>query len=276
MAELPDLDTTEVGILGYWNALDDGAEEVDPTEVVDWDRLSTYGQYDNGVVGSAMGESTVVFQDESWDWREVNFRVKTDGWILAWLDRTNEFAKDLKRGDDEKPSGYYDLIYPWTYPRQDDIRLPESTLSHVISRLGELTTPNEHTPDEVGYYSYEYPDADQITTVTQYETELETDAELELVSGVGYADGSTRHYHAVVGSTTDGDGDDGSYGFDLSYAGEEFVSRPSDTYFKYGCMDALAENLVPDDEVLYDNKIKGQTAESSDGAKISHLILCEV
>jgi hypothetical protein len=78
---LPDLDTDTVGWISYWNHLDNGADDIDPFAAES--ALTNPESYSNGVQGL-------------YDWNGENWRVrvKSDGWIIAFLDAGEPVVKE--------------------------------------------------------------------------------------------------------------------------------------------------------------------------------------
>jgi len=159
MADLPDLDTTSIGLLGYWNAIDQGGvPSIDPEEATSAGNLASTTIYDNGFDGQYNGPNGRTF----------NVRVKSDGWILAWLDTTNETGTGLGN----KPTGLYDAMNKWanTDYSANGGTYSESLLNGSLEQaINELRTEmsNQDLMDyantEVGYYSFPYPDATAMT-----------------------------------------------------------------------------------------------------------------
>jgi len=90
MADLPDLDTSSTGYVAYWNAIDNGASEIDPTEVTSEPAVMSYTLYDNGLEGTY--DLSYHISDLPTDHTPTaTFRVKTDGWFAVYLDRTENF-----------------------------------------------------------------------------------------------------------------------------------------------------------------------------------------
>ena len=152
MATLPDLETTEISWIGYWNFLDAGGSEIDPYETVS--AMDAAESYENGVDG-------VISMGMYHKNRLVNVRVKKDGWIIAWLDDTFEIGTKLN----EPPDGPYDVIDDWT----DENTPPapdHSNLHDAISKLHEeLSNSAEATLEsgDVALYPYHQPEADYVT-----------------------------------------------------------------------------------------------------------------
>jgi len=78
---LSDLDTSGIGWIGFYNHLDNGASDIDPFSAKS--ALDNVTEYSNGIEGQ------IEISDEN-DYRAKtgtvwNVRVKSDGWVIAWL-----------------------------------------------------------------------------------------------------------------------------------------------------------------------------------------------
>jgi len=154
MAILPDLDPNEIGVIAFWNAHDHrvaGSDAViDPTDVLGV--LKSYTLYDNGVDG------VLDYSPRT----GINVRVKNDGWIIAWIDRTNTYQQNVS---DFTARGYYDLLYNWK-DRGNNITGDTNTLIEVIQYLyNQLSNKSEFefNKSDVGVYCYEFDAANAIT-----------------------------------------------------------------------------------------------------------------
>lgn len=252
MATLPDLDTTRIGPIAFWNATNHGISDVDPTEVLSDANINSYTQYDNGVDGT-YGRSRRHGS------REFNFRVKSDGWFIAWLDRTNDTGTSL---DESTAIGEYDFIDDWTYGNSNDSRdiraLPNSVGSQIISDLNnELSTSGTFNHSDVGYYYYT---AEAATTMT-FMAEAEVDGG-NINGGLSYTSDATRHTHlmtAVYQHTSDHVNFDGNT-----------VEQNSATC---GVADILGRTLMPNSGTTYSQA----TGTGSTGyeALVTHFIIYE-
>ena len=169
MATLPDLDPTQIGVIAFWNAHDHRVDPalgatIDPTDVLGV--LKSYTLYDNGVDG-------LIDYGPAFD---VNVRVKNDGWIIAWMDRTNYYAQNVFV-DTYRSSGglthakfpykgYYHLMYPWTASTINELTSNTNTLIEIIGYLyNQLSNAADFNfiKSDVGVYCYEFTDVNTIT-----------------------------------------------------------------------------------------------------------------
>jgi len=166
MAILPDLDPTQIGVIAFWNAHDHRVDPtsgavIDPTDVLGV--LDSYTLYDNGIDGMINSYGPMS---------NINVRVKNDGWIIAWVDRTNTYQQIA---DPYTARGYYDLIYNWKqkYTSYDgtnysitNITTDTNTLIEIINNLyNQLSNKANFSfvKSDVGTYCYEFPDISTIT-----------------------------------------------------------------------------------------------------------------
>jgi len=190
MANLPDLNPAEIGIIAFWNALDHwkgtGVQSIDPTDCIGV--FDEYDVYDNGI----QGWKSLV------SGRHFNARVKTDGWMVAWIDRTNTFAYPSKPASDfgeNAHKGYYDILYNWFHGYSS---ITQTTLSYLISLLYNALSNKadfDYSNEDVGHYCYEYPDANVMTLLGIYSSGSEKTGYLQ------YTEGTTLFYAAVAGAT---------------------------------------------------------------------------
>jgi len=145
---LPDLDKSNVGFIAFWNALDNGAGSIDPTDVESY--LDTSEAFSNGV----QGEKKISFSEKP-DSRTVRCRAKNDGWLIAWLDRTRQFNQE------QNSKGPFDIIDDWTN-RSSNTAFPSNKLEDVVNgmynALSNSGTANYNTSD-VSLFQYTNEDA---------------------------------------------------------------------------------------------------------------------
>lgn len=247
--ELPDLDESQIGVIAFWNAMENGADEVEPMEITEYDPLQSYELYSNGVEGK------VPYSYEKKD-MEFDFRVKTDGWHMVWVRRQNDFVADYPASDADDYYGYWDIINDWTDPSSNSDMLPDGVLGHLINEIASYTAP-QGVVSTVGYYCMEYPDANSI-----WQADHQTHGEID--SGLSYTSDISRYYHAVFGVHRDNTNEP------LTFGGET-VANDTDYTPHLGALDAIKEGLM-------DNSTEIVRNESGDvsRAKIGHLVMYEV
>lgn len=186
---LPALDTTQISWIGYWNFLDHGGTSIDPVEASS--AFNIYDEYSNGIQGDvSVGYGTKTNN------RTFHARVKDDGWMVAWLDRTEN--TDTFDKNSTGPEGPYDMIDDWT----DWGYLNPNKLSQVISSLHQaLSNTAEATFNhgDVGLYNYMRSGA---TTVTA--TWSDDDYDDGVSPKITPSDGAELYSCWVYGHNTDG------------------------------------------------------------------------
>ena len=233
MANMSDLDTTGIGIIAFWNALDHrvvpGVGDVDPTDCIAI--FSSYDVYDNGIEGyKALGSG-----------RYFHARVKSDGWMVAWIDRTNTFAYPNKAAADfgeDAHKGYYDILWNWFSGTQ--ISNTETTLSYLVSQLyDQLSNKDSFTFSalDVGHYSYEYSSASVLTAISL------GCGHASKTGNVQYTSGTTLYYAAVTGKGYGGGCE--TPNAQVSFKGHSLVSHGVLFATYYGVADLLAEGWMP-------------------------------
>ncbi|MEA3343537.1 MAG: hypothetical protein U9Q92_05190 [archaeon] len=75
---------------------------------------------------------------------DVTVRVKSDGWIVAWLTDEQNMSDMV----------FWNRVDQYLYP-------PDTTLGQAIWRITNWVGAS-YDQNSVGYYSYEYPDADRL------------------------------------------------------------------------------------------------------------------
>jgi len=262
MAELPDLDTTGIGFIRYWNAIDDGgAPDIDPSTVVSANSVTSFDEYDNGVQGkyiTNVGAYNVDINSIS-----VNFRVKTDGWIIAWLDDSEEFPNNgngTGRNHHDVLTGIFDARTPNTFPND--------RLEDVIRGLANnLDTPVNYSAGETGMYNFEYQDSTTISVVVENGSDYRSSYELQ--GGISYTANTDRDFHLTWGST-DSRSD---YISDFQFGDTIFITNSNDNIF-FGITDTLGNDIAPNSGVTYQHSGSGGgTSAYSYRTAMGHMVI---
>lgn len=244
MADLSNINTANVGIIAFWNAEDHKtAGVVDPLDCTGV--FDSYDVYDNGLDGViALGSG-----------RNLNCRVKNDGWCVAWIDRTNTFGYPDKVAADFGESGYkgyYDILWNWfNHTFNTPISSTLTTLSYIISLFeAALETSGDFTfsAGDVGHYCYEFTSANVLTLLGDGGLEGPRHAYIQ------YTAGTTLYHICLAGSSfTSGppgypanrilkfSGPIGNTLIDNNVAG-----------YNYASADVLSSNWMPDPLTDYD------------------------
>ena len=272
MANLPGLDTSQVGVISFWNAISQGeVASIDPKEAAVKAWFDSYNEYDNGLEGV----KTIAY---SFGIVTFNARIKDDGWIVVWFDRTNDYAKNQRYPQTERTHGYYDLLKDWTN-MEDTIDTTQYYLAYMLNYLrSALSNAGAMTWvwADVGIYCYEFTSA---TTMTQaWEKDYaESCPTLNLIAGIKYTGGTTPYYHAVTGIPYASGGVDR-----VIRAGFVQTANLVSLNVAYngarGVLDVIASGLMPLADTFYYDDIYAKSSGAGCGSancrvKAAHLIL---
>lgn len=155
MSDLPDLDTSEISFVAWYNVIDDGGlDSLDPENLISHPDIKEYTLYDNGWEG--------VFEMENG--RDADVRAKSDGYIVAYLDRSESYGQDVDRSD---ITGPWDVLNDWTDSYNLTNELGENELANSIhSLIGELDNSDDipsygdfgSWSEDAGLYDYSHGD----------------------------------------------------------------------------------------------------------------------
>lgn len=199
MATLPDLQTDNISVVCYWNATNHGVSSISPTDVLSSSNIDSYTQYDNGVEGEATIETTES-RNLQFTW---NFRVKSDGWFVVWKNRGGDtYGTDLSESE---IGGTYDIIPHCINAKSGDTDVgnqqlygyasdlfPRRLVDYLHRELGNSSSINFSHAD-VGVYNYEYPDATNLTWVTNTDNQDTTGDRYTF----SYSSSTERLYHSL-------------------------------------------------------------------------------
>lgn len=163
MATLPDLDTSDIGYVAYWNAIEQGTlTELDPTSAAVTDNLEVYDEYENGVQGiTILGVSGKKNRD-------AYLRVKDDGWIVCWIDRSESTDQAVRSGSVEADNIYgpFDILSAWGSSGAA-APVENNGLAGIIQGVANSLEANLTDQGNVGLYNYETPSATNITSIVR-------------------------------------------------------------------------------------------------------------
>lgn len=202
---LPDIDTTSVSFIAYWNILEQGANDSgpdtwDPSSVTTYGAVNSYSSYSNGVEGSlSLGSG-----------RNATFRTKDDGWMVVYLDRyEDEFIEGgIPQGPWDFSEHHLDDAY--NHAMNSDAKHAQATLnedSHTIALKGlydnsDISGDANVTWDatQVGFYNY-WHTGTNVTVMGSRAYKDFTGSSTGTVDDsptLEFADGTTVHYHAIA------------------------------------------------------------------------------
>jgi hypothetical protein len=232
MATLPDLDTSNISYIAYWNAIDQGGiGSIDPEEVLSDGNINSYTLYDNGIQIDSYSTPTG---------RNIQARVKTDGWIVAYLDRTENYG--TLSGSVQR--GWWDFANDWT----DALNLSSFTnntleraiysLHSQLSNSGSIT----YNTSDVALYNYEYPDATATTGMA-----MKTENDNSKTSGFSYTSSTTIYAGAAVATAYNNN--TGSNYARAKFEGTK-IAEVSDS-INYGSIDLVGDGYIPNSGTEY-------------------------
>lgn len=228
MAELPDIDTSTVSFLAYWNAIDDGGiaeADMDPASVTSYGGIESYTLYDNGIQGKLSGPTT--------DPNETFFRVKSDGWIVVWCGREAQYG-DVGSNRDN-------IWGPWEIIDWSGNTPENNLLSQEISSLhSNLSTTGTFVNTDAGLYNYEHSSA---TTFSVFAQE----------GSFSYTSGTNLLWSVGVGYHEDsGQGSSNKVYIDGENGQPAIVSIPASNYGpNYGARDFVAQGDITNSATEY-------------------------
>lgn len=156
MATLPDLPTSRVGVVAYYNLSDNGSISYDLQNLTELGSVGSYQQYDNGVIGTYEIDFSLRSS------RFLNFRAKTDGWVVVWIDDEESFY-GFADANNSYNRNIIDFFGDWP---GDGINSLGNY--HCIDVVGDLATAADSSlnfsNEDVSIYSYSYPDSTNIVT----------------------------------------------------------------------------------------------------------------
>jgi hypothetical protein len=248
MGTLPDLDTGNISYISYWNAIDQGGVgSIDPEEALSNGNIQSYTLYDNGY--------TLKFQSTTG--RTIDMRIKTDGWIVAHIDRSNDYIQSTN----SKPRGRWDIINDWTNGR--DGTITNNSLERAIRSLaGSLDNFGSMTYNsaDVGLYNYEYPDS-QATTFADISLSTSGSSAGPVSGGLSYTSTTTIYAADAVGSRIlKAAGNGGTVEFEGTTV---YTGYDSNNFF--GSLNITGNGLMPNSGTEYQLSVSADPEEYAAG-----------
>lgn len=281
MANLPDLDTSAIGIIAFWNATQHGVSSIDPTEVLSDPDIASYTQYDNGV------EGTYHLSTGDGGYIEVNFRVKGDGWFITWFPRltvpeTDEIDIDAPWSTNASdPSGYFNMLWDWTKnnenisPTQSALERAIHNLASHLSNWGAIT----YSESDVGYYCYHFTDATGIYQDSEQESaSAYNPGPFSFNGGISYTSGVSIYYARAVAVVYHAPAGGKRTYWKAAFEGKTILSEANTTSV-YGSTEGSVDisNLLASSGVYYKNngyiKLDSGYVGTACRGKISHLVI---
>lgn len=248
MSDLPDLDTSSVGYVAFWNFIDQGgAGEIDPTEVTSDGGVQSYTTYDNGVEGVYAAGT-----------RDCTFRVKQDGWMIAYFDRKAE-EQQYGSKNENLPTGTYSIVANWDDGSAGASSGDNNALERVINSLyNQLSNKNTATYSaaDVGLYNYEVGGTTTTILTDQQDSPGNDDQVRSATPTFQYTSETSLGYAFALGALDFHSGD-GSVAGEVTWGSGPVQLCPAHsssggTHFDYrGTVDLIANNEIPNANTEY-------------------------
>lgn len=243
MADLPDLDTTNITYLAYWNAIDQGnLLDIDPTEVVSYGAVTDYSIYDNGVQG-ILDLSQLLSNGTG----TGGFRVKEDGWFVAWL-TSNATTGFLDQSSVVEQTNA-DIMYDWTSPGSGADPTQNTAERAINGLMLELSNSSgvTYNSGDVGLYAY-HEDGDVLTIAAigdhvgegsfsksaSFSFTSSTTVVDAWISGAIYSDGALNGSYGNSQYTTD-------QGTTITFGNHSGYNNPGS---RWGAIDVIARDYI--------------------------------
>ncbi|WP_159900729.1 hypothetical protein [Salinirussus salinus] len=240
MSDLPDLDTSQVGVIAYWNAIDDGGVgSIDAEEALTDGNITSYTLYDNGFTADYGQTAGNNFNDpgSNNNFRNLRVRVKNDGWIVAYIDPSVTLGNN-------GATGWFDFIGGTQWEVRDaaynhNFTLTPTMLEETVERLASnLSNYGSMTFNysDVGLYTYVHPDTE--TLFLGSHRQQNQDGGTHYTGGISYTADTNLDFAYCIGGVDSGG--------DLTFEGT-LVSDNGTT----GAIDLLSEGLIPNSGTEY-------------------------
>lgn len=246
MAELPDLDKSSISFVAFWNAIDQGGvTSIDPEETTSNANMVSYTLYDNGLTG---------VYDAPHLSRDISFRVKSDGWMVAYIDRRESFGKD--QGSKSNIEG------PWGVVQWSDIHGNSDSVQNTLERaIYDLhlefsnSDSMSYASADVGLYNYEY---DTATTLSHLSSRVSGGGNrgsynYDESAGFTYSSSTDILWHVATSCGDGGTDDDSGYQHSrCDFEGTELFDTADASWSgSYGALDLIATGLAPNSGTEY-------------------------
>ena len=179
MATLPDLDPANLRHIAFYNykeeqGLDDSGWS--PSDFTAPGRVEEFTLYDNGVEGSYLiGEAFRDREGKGGPNVYINYRVKDDGWIIAYVDNNDDYYGQTSFGSDSVVDTNAPAVGAYNYygigiAKGSDIDRVNifDVLVSLIEESGytDPSAPSESIGNYFGFYSYDNESAANVTLIT--------------------------------------------------------------------------------------------------------------
>jgi len=166
MADMPDLDTTNVSFTAYYNVIDNtSVDSINPETAISGSKVVSSTVYDNGVVLEYLNQFSefpvqVTRRDKS------TVRIKTDGWVVVTVQTGTEGIYDWNNvetidGEQNMFRGFYQKVSDFgTLSNYAGRKI----ISDIVSYLDNSSTiEQEYNGSDVGLWNYNSTSATNTT-----------------------------------------------------------------------------------------------------------------
>jgi len=235
MASNPsDIDTTTVGIIAFWNGIDQGganSDNFDPEDITGMSQVNSYELYDNAV-------DVTDYQPSNATHRTFRARVKSDGWIVAWMNTDNVFATE---SDKSNTYGYWDMSA--SYYRKKAKSIDNNTLWNVVNNIrGAMSASMSISKSEVGYYYYPDENATNFTLMNLGDND--NDGATNATPEFSYTASTTLYHLSAFGSGNE-QGSEGDEDYYVQFENTNIVNSNPNSYLNQeGAYDLIGNHNV--------------------------------
>ena len=243
MSDLADLNLDEIGVMGYWNALEHGADYIDPEAMLDDpDADATIETYETAANGM---EGTLRYPSNN----PLHFRVKLDGWIIIWIERDGPL---------------HEMVWDWRATASTPT-FPSTRFALGISELNALGDQSgSFAPEDVGYYCPQFP------TATHIKLHSEDDALQDEIGYVSTLDVAYWRTMAVARTITDGTTDSAA---EVWLSDRKLAAVSGADAEDITVVDPIADGIMPHAQTRYAHDSLRVDAEAT---KIDHFVIYSV
>jgi hypothetical protein len=272
VSDLPDIETGQVSFIAYFNAIDQGGvQSIDPEEVTSDAGIESATLYDNGVDGTYdLTHVSSGFTNDNGP-VECQFRVKSDGWMVAYLDQSEEFNQNVlgNAGEsgtyppypvDSGVTGWWRLDPQWAGVGENyQGGTPPDGVNHGLARTinslrGEFSNSGSisYSASDVGLYNFQYSDATAHTLLTSIVENYQGGAGGPW--GFSYTGSTTIEAAAMAGGIIadlyDGD-------LEMSFENTKLVKASDITNDHptkgFGVINPVSRGLIPNADTTYEH-----------------------
>jgi hypothetical protein len=265
MAVLPDIDTSNVGLMAYYNILDETVtNDFNPVDAISAPGVLSYEQFDNGIKGK--------YDIGRGEFRAANYRVKSDGWVVVWINRERNYVTDTR--DSDKLKLLTDLLTnPEELPITGSFNDTEgvTVISELFNEINQETDANaSFDSNDVSWYSYEFDSATSLQILDKRVTGAE-EYSFSYPSTISNLSVSLLGYCRDQNQTNDGGT---AY---VRFEGISVVNTGAELFDinEFGAMDLLDRGLIPQSGTTYNGELDAATFDGNGATEVKVFAIFE-